>query len=478
MKPSHTLVSAALCLIMMPLCTWAAEPIQTEKSAQDASSQAERERIVRALVEGDDKTASSFQDVTLPTVETPPSTATTTTTPAIASGENGKTSLFEVTRRDAEASVGIALAAAGASELTEADIIKPINTILYKHDKPLKIEVKTLQFDPKSHLWNGNLLLIDETGNVVTAMPASGRWQELKSVPSLKHTIRAGEMIKEEDIVQMHYPASRLHDDNVVDASELIGKTPRRSISNSRPIRKNEVQAPAMVKKGATVTMHYNTPAMSITTIGQTLQDGGKGELIRVKNIDSNAIVQASVLSENEVQVGGFDGINTNVQAVILSPAKKDVVVQAGKEVAIPLTPTPQTTASPAPAATETPAPEPQQALPTENTADSAKSAEPAQSTLANPTLQQPIPITRGVPSRADIDKASEEEKKKQELKEKMVRDAFMNEEGMTPTKALESLNPDDMILAPKKMFTSPELPDLDPTKPRDPANPFKGMTP
>jgi flagella basal body P-ring formation protein FlgA len=492
MKPLSTLLSTALCLSMMPLCAWAADAASST-AAQDAMSQVERERIVKALVEGDDKTGASFNDVDLPKTTTPVPMPVMNNPykgdmPAVAPQDSSKTNNFEIKRRDAENAISIALAQQGAAELVEASIVRPVNTVLYKHSSPLKIDIKTLQFDAAAHTWSANLLLTNDAGEVITALPTSGRWLEMQAVPSVKRNIRAGEVITEDDIELMNYPKARLHDDNVMDMAELVGTTPRRTISNNRPIRKNEVQAPAVVKKGANVTMRFNTPAMSISTIGQALQAGGKGEMIRVKNMDSNAIVQATVLSESEVLVGVSDGTNSNAQAVIIAPPKPDVTVQAGKEVATPLTPLPNATpAQPAPLPTPS---QPQaQIAPTQE-----KIAEPAPQAVAtqptpNAALQspiptqapaqaaQPIPIRPEMPHTEQAKQAATEEDKKAALKEKMVRDAFMESEGMTPSKALEELNPDDMILAPRKMILSPDLPDLDPTKPRS-TNPLQGMTP
>jgi len=51
------------------------------------------------------------------------------------------------------------------------------------------------------------------------------------------------------------------------------------------------------------VTMVLQTSNMVLSTQGKAVQDGAKGEVIRVQNIESNRIVDATVVGSNQVAV-------------------------------------------------------------------------------------------------------------------------------------------------------------------------------
>jgi flagella basal body P-ring formation protein FlgA len=49
--------------------------------------------------------------------------------------------------------------------------------------------------------------------------------------------------------------------------------------------------------------MVLQTQNMYLSTQGKAVQDGAKGEVIRVQNLESNRIVEATVIGTNQVAV-------------------------------------------------------------------------------------------------------------------------------------------------------------------------------
>lgn len=294
-------------------------------SLQDKQDKA---KIVRALLDGD-KGRAFDRDPMLPPIYNTDSAinaAAAPTTPVrvsapVAAGE--KRGLFEVSLKDAEAAISQALVEQGAAEFTSATLLKPRSAVLYRAATPITLQVATLQFDTKQHNWSGNILMTYE-GQVVSAMPASGRWQEMQQIPVLTRSMRQNEVITEADIADDVYPMHRMPANSITSRDELIGKSPRRIISPNRPIRISEVQAPQLVAKDATVTMHFSSSGMEITAVGVTMEAGAKDQLIRVKNADSSTIIQAKVISATDVRVGN-DPAQTvttpETQAIVTPPA-------------------------------------------------------------------------------------------------------------------------------------------------------------
>ncbi|MDF2635242.1 MAG: flagella basal body P-ring formation protein FlgA, partial [Pelosinus sp.] len=63
------------------------------------------------------------------------------------------------------------------------------------------------------------------------------------------------------------------------------------------------VNKPVLIKRGSMVILIALVGSMEVTASGQAMQDGYEGQLIRVKNVNSNKIVLGKVIEENKVQV-------------------------------------------------------------------------------------------------------------------------------------------------------------------------------
>ncbi len=211
--------------------------------------------------------------------------------------------IFTLTVDEAERALGLALAEEGVAEMVKAQITNTRPGILYRHSQAMDVAVKSLKYDASESSFSANLFFVSG-GDVLSAMPVSGRFDEMIAIPVLKHRVYNGDIIEQDDLEDIAYPISRLRKDTIVQPRSLIGKTPRRVISGNRPVRERELSSPDILEKGATVNMRYDTPYMIISTVGEALEAGAEGEHIRVRNLDSGTIVEARVNSEREVLVG------------------------------------------------------------------------------------------------------------------------------------------------------------------------------
>jgi len=212
--------------------------------------------------------------------------------------------IFNIFYEDAESAISKAL----TEKSTDGKIVSAIisgkkTTPLYSSNKPISVEVRGLRPDSTTNRWSANLVILSDTSEVLSAMPLSGRYLLMVEVPVLKQSMQNGELIKDTDIERKTFPQERVLRDTITDSTSLIGKSPKRNISPARPIRTNEISAPAVVKKNSAVMMRYKTSNMEITAAGQALADGAKGEVIEVKNISSKKVTSAVVVDANTVDV-------------------------------------------------------------------------------------------------------------------------------------------------------------------------------
>ena len=122
-------------------------------------------------------------------------------------------------------------------------------------------------------------------------------------VPVLRRQVRSGEVITAEDIDLSKLPVRNVRKNTVTDSRQLIGKSPKRVISQGRPIRQEEIANPAILLKGAHITMIYKTRNLEITTLGEALESGAKGDVIRVKNLSSRQVIDGIVETSGRVHV-------------------------------------------------------------------------------------------------------------------------------------------------------------------------------
>lgn len=215
--------------------------------------------------------------------------------------------IFNISYEDAQDAVGKALTEKLPAEKADGQVITAmINgkkaTPLYSSNKPVDVEIRGLRSDDRSHSWNASMVILSGD-KVISALPLAGRYMVMNEVPVLKRQIRNGDLITDDDVEMQKFPQVRIYKDTINDIASLVGNTPVRGISPGRPIREREVAPPSLVRKNALVQMRYKTDSMEITTEGQALANGAKGDVIDVRNVSSKKIARAVVAESNVVDV-------------------------------------------------------------------------------------------------------------------------------------------------------------------------------
>ncbi|MCE2927217.1 MAG: flagellar basal body P-ring formation chaperone FlgA [Rickettsiales bacterium] len=208
--------------------------------------------------------------------------------------------IFELSAQDAEGAIGFALAERGAGQRVVASIQGRNEETLFSYNSPISVEIRGLQYDRTNSRWSASLMFVSD-GQVISAMPVSGRYDEVMQVPVLKRQVRPGDVIQEADLELRDFSLSRTRSDTIADLSALVGKAPIRSISAGRPIREQEIAQPAVIKKNDIIQVEYRSQGVSITTTAQAMEDGSKGSTINVRNLSSKKLVRAIVQDEKTV---------------------------------------------------------------------------------------------------------------------------------------------------------------------------------
>lgn len=92
----------------------------------------------------------------------------------------------------------------------------------------------------------------------------------------------------------------------------LVGQRTRRAVRPLTVIGNDDVtrndasqslELPVLIKRQDRVRLVGQTSALSVSVLGEALQDGRVGELIRLRNVDSQRIIMGRVVSANEAKV-------------------------------------------------------------------------------------------------------------------------------------------------------------------------------
>lgn len=141
------------------------------------------------------------------------------------------------------------------------------------------------------------VLRLNDAGPAITGFAKAEQ-----TYPVLTHAIARGELISDADVTWLDAPSARSR--GVIDrAEDLIGMTARRPLAANTILRTSDVEAPVLVKKGAIVTLIYEIAGLRMTHQGVAANAGAEGEVIAVRNIDSDRTLKGVIKGQNVVSI-------------------------------------------------------------------------------------------------------------------------------------------------------------------------------
>lgn len=164
------------------------------------------------------------------------------------------------------------------------------------------VEIKDFNPDMTRGLFEATLVAPSKEAPL-QELRVSGTLRPVISVPVLKDTLRNGDIIGRNDIRMLETYERSLNHDVVLDAESLVGMTPRRMLFPGQPVKDGDIEAPRIVKRGESVTMIFKSGGLNLTAKGKALENGAKGDVVRVVNTASSRNIEAIVTAPGEVSV-------------------------------------------------------------------------------------------------------------------------------------------------------------------------------
>ncbi len=124
-----------------------------------------------------------------------------------------------------------------------------------------------------------------------------------QDVVFVKRPIGRYQKITEEYICLKKMDISRLPSNTISDMEEALGKRAGRKINSQSVLRADQIELPPLVKRGDVVLIIAESDSLRVTALGEVKKTAGRGDRIRVVNLDSKKGVFAKVVDSHTVKV-------------------------------------------------------------------------------------------------------------------------------------------------------------------------------
>ena len=165
------------------------------------------------------------------------------------------------------------------------------------------LQLLELRVDPRTERFAGSFLVRLASGEE-RVLGLAGRAQAMVEIMVPVRTVAAGERLSADLLAPLIVPERQLRTDTLVDPTDLEDVEARRRLLPGRPVRQGDVQAPRLVRRGETVEVVYRAPGIELVTIGRALEDGSRGSVVGIANLDSGQRLAGLVTGPRQITVG------------------------------------------------------------------------------------------------------------------------------------------------------------------------------
>lgn len=135
------------------------------------------------------------------------------------------------------------------------------------------------------------------------ASPQTAAAEDLE-LPVPRAVIYPGDVLSEESLVSRAFIAHTVARATIHEARDmLVGKVAKRTLLPGQPIPISAVRDPYLVTQGKTAMVVFEWGGLVITTNALALQNGGLGDVVSLRNLDSGAVIRGTVASDGSVRL-------------------------------------------------------------------------------------------------------------------------------------------------------------------------------
>ncbi len=204
-------------------------------------------------------------------------------------------------REDALAAVRAALIARGAApdcDVTMPGFVPPIIP-LTGVSAPV---VTQLDFDRDMGRFTAILSVTGEAMEPISVR-VSGEVSDVVELPVAAVRLAAGAVAGPDDLRMARVHVASVRAEVARDPATVIGMQLKRQIPAGTPILVADLMRPTQINRGEPVRLQLQAGGLSLSGQGMALESGAAGERIRVRNVSSQAVLEAEVVGPGVVRV-------------------------------------------------------------------------------------------------------------------------------------------------------------------------------
>ena len=201
-------------------------------------------------------------------------------------------------------------------EITKNDIIAAVVNFIKSHYKNIKVEriylslkkiqpkgEYTLRVLPTSDTFNHIYFIVKiyDARGLAKRVNVNVKVSRYAPLCIAKRFIPKGAIITERDIMTKRMKIKNAHI-KPLQKEDIVGAIARQNIATDKIIKEYMIVPNFPVKKNKNVKIVYNRGGIYIELLGIALENGQIGDIIRVKNLSSNKVLQCKVISNGLVQ--------------------------------------------------------------------------------------------------------------------------------------------------------------------------------
>lgn len=117
------------------------------------------------------------------------------------------------------------------------------------------------------------------------------------------HRLSRGVVLAETDLTAKQMPLGEIQGTPITDRAKIIGSRTKHVIQEGQILTTDQLQAAPMIRKGEVVQIRACRGELAVTAYGIARESGAAGEMIKVENLQSKAVVYGRVTDQTTIEV-------------------------------------------------------------------------------------------------------------------------------------------------------------------------------
>jgi flagella basal body P-ring formation protein FlgA len=162
--------------------------------------------------------------------------------------------------------------------------------------------ISQLDYDPDQGRFSATLSVTGD-GMDTIAMRIAGSVADVVELPVPVMRLAAGAIPGPGDVRMARIHAALVHAEVARHPAMIVGMQVRRQLAAGAPIALADLMLPTQINRGDPIRLQLQVGALWLTGQGVALESGASGERIRVRNVSSQAVLEAEVAGPGLVRV-------------------------------------------------------------------------------------------------------------------------------------------------------------------------------